>query len=171
MKSYMQVLFLCTICHAIGAKSLDRIELSDRFTHKIKKILERSIRQTENKDLDEEDNLEAYLLMIGSLTLLSKRGKLKERPSYYKMLGLTFFNFPSSYRDPFFAESLRILKKAADITKIQPPSVLLVLLLVVGLFFILLGMLENIIVSVIGLLYPAYMSFKAIESKSSEDDQ
>jgi len=113
----MQVLFLCIICHAIGAKSLDRIELSDRFTHKIKKILERSIRQTENKDLDEEDNLEAYLLMIGSLTLLSKRGKLKERPSYYKMLGLTFFNFPSSYRDPFFAESLRILKKAADMQK------------------------------------------------------
>ena len=126
MKFCIQVLFLSLLCNSVQADSLERVELSQKFIMKIKKILERAVAQTESKTLEEEDNLEAYLLMIGSLTLLSKRGKFEKRPSYYKMLGLTFFNFPSKFRDPFFAESLKIFKKASNMQKISERGKLLI---------------------------------------------
>ena len=36
---------------------------------------------------------------------------------------------------------------------------------------VLLGLGSNFIVNVVGILYPAYMSFKAIESDDEEDDK
>lgn len=52
-----------------------------------------------------------------------------------------------------------------------PSSQIIIGLIAFLLFFVIIGFGANLIVQIVGILYPAYMSFKAIESPGEEDDK
>ena len=67
-------------------------------------------------------------------------------------------------------EQVPALKQLSEKTGI-PLGQLVIGVMVVLFLFVLLGFGANLIVHVVGILYPAYMSFKAIESKEEDDDK
>lgn len=67
-------------------------------------------------------------------------------------------------------KNLPVLKDIAEKTGLETGQIT-VGLGVIGVIFLLFGIGAHIITDSIGILYPAYMSFKAIESPESDDDK
>ena len=61
-------------------------------------------------------------------------------------------------------DQILLIKTISDKTKV-PSGYLAIGLSLIFFLFVLLGFGANLIVNIVGILYPAYMSFKAIESK------
>jgi receptor expression-enhancing protein 5/6 len=67
-------------------------------------------------------------------------------------------------------DEIPFIKQLSERTKV-PSSQLVIGIIVSLLFFVVFGLGASLIVQVVGILYPAYMSFKAIESPEEDDDK
>ena len=67
-------------------------------------------------------------------------------------------------------DEIPFIKQLSEKTKV-PSSQLVIGIIVSLLVFVVFGFGASLIVQVVGILYPAYMSFKAIESPEDDDDK
>lgn len=67
-------------------------------------------------------------------------------------------------------EQVPVLKMISEKSGV-PLGQLVIGVMTVFFIFVLIGFGTSLIVNVVGILYPAYMSFKAIESKEDDDDK
>lgn len=67
-------------------------------------------------------------------------------------------------------DKVPFLKKISEKTNIQSSYISIGIISSVFLF-VLFGFFSSLLVNIVGILYPAYMSFKALESKETDDDK
>lgn len=105
--SFLYALILCVPVFSIQVRtSVHKTKPNATDKELIHLLLDEAVRRTEDLELDPEEKTKQYLIMIGALYVLSR-----ESEKYKNMLGLTLFNYPASFRDPYFRMALKIFRK------------------------------------------------------------
>jgi len=112
---FQVVLFgLCAVTQAADFAQRVKVpvpEISHKELTFLLQIVSDQFEMIQEENLDEKERYRAYVSLIGTLFLLIKCGPARTKQKYMNILGLTLFNFESSWRAPYFGLALNIFSR------------------------------------------------------------